>query len=88
MAKAVVFTITYSLKIKLDLKQFQKATIKTKKLVSRSPWIASYVARSGHGMTVITLIYYHNGHREGTLLKNYRNLCFIQYSHRLLVMIS
>ena len=56
MAKAVVFTVTYSLKIKLDLKKFQKSTMKTWKLVSPSSWIASYVARSGHGMLAITLI--------------------------------
>ena len=57
IVKAAVFTITYSLKIKFDLKQFQITTMKTWKLVSPRPWIASYVARSGHGMLVITLIY-------------------------------
>ena len=57
MAKAAVFTITYRLKIKFDLKQFQKTTMKTWKLVSPRPWIANYIARSGHGMLVITLIY-------------------------------
>ena len=63
MAKAVVFTITYSLKTKFDLKQFQKTTTKTWKLVSPRPWIASYVARSGQGMLVITLIIYYHKYR-------------------------
>ena len=57
IAKVAVFTITYSLKIKFDLKQFQKTTMKTWKLVSPRPWIASYIPRSGHDMLVITLTY-------------------------------
>ena len=56
MAKAAVFTITYSLRIKLDLKQFQKTTMKNLK-VTFTESISSYVARSCHGMLVITLIY-------------------------------
>ena len=57
MAKAAVFTITYSLRIKHDLKQFQKTTMKNLKLVSPSQWISRYVAQSGHVMLLITLIY-------------------------------
>ena len=41
IVKVAVFTITYSLKIKFDLKQFQKSTTKTWKLVSPRPWIGT-----------------------------------------------
>ena len=54
MAKSAVFTITCSLKINFDLKQFQKTTMKTWKLVSPRPWIASYVARSDYFDLFIT----------------------------------
>ena len=45
IVKAAVFTITYSLKIKFDLKQFQKTTMKTWKLVSPRPWIGTIWSR-------------------------------------------
>ena len=45
IVKAAVFTITYSLKIKFDLKQFQKTTMKTWKLVSPRPWIGTIRSR-------------------------------------------
>ena len=45
IVKAAVFTITYSLKIKFDLKQFQKTTMKTWKLVSPRPWIGTIQSR-------------------------------------------
>ena len=45
-----------SLRIKLDLNSLKKQW-KNWKLVSPSQWIASYVARSSHGMLVITLIH-------------------------------
>ena len=45
IVKAAVFTITNSLKIKFDLKQFQKTTMKTWKLVSPRPWIGTIRSR-------------------------------------------
>ena len=45
IVKAAVFTITYSLKIKFDLKQFQKTAMKTWKLVSPRPWIGTIRSR-------------------------------------------
>ena len=45
IVKAAVFTITYNLKIKFDLKQFQKTTMKTWKLVSPRPWIGTIQSR-------------------------------------------
>ena len=41
IVKAAVFTITYSLKIKFDLKQVQETTMKIWKLVSPRPWIGT-----------------------------------------------
>ena len=43
--KATVFTATYGLKIKFDLKQFQKTAMKTWKLVSPRPWIGTIWSR-------------------------------------------
>ena len=43
--KATVFTVTYGLKIKFDLKQFQKTAMKTWKLVSPRPWIGTIRSR-------------------------------------------
>ena len=61
MAKAAVLTIMYSLRIKHDLKQFQKTTMKNLKIGFTSQWLSRYIARFtiylGHGMLVITLIY-------------------------------
>ena len=91
IVKAAVFTITCNLKIKFDLKQFQKTTMKTWKLVSPRPWIGTI--RSRHAcdyfdlFITITGIEGEGGGGGGHLTKNYRNLCFIQYCHRLLVMI-
>ena len=45
IVKAAVFTITYGLKIKFDLKQFQKTAMKTWKLVSPRPWIGTIRSR-------------------------------------------
>ena len=45
IVKAAVFTITYSLKIKFDLKQLQKTTMKTWKRVSPRPWIGTIWSR-------------------------------------------
>ena len=77
MTKAAVFAIRYSLRIKLDLKQFQKITTKNLKVGFTESMVASYVARFGHRILVIVLIY--------LLLfdKTYRKL--IQYCHHLLV---
>ena len=45
IVKAAVFTITYSLKVKFDFKQFQKTTMKTWKLVSPRPCIGTIRSR-------------------------------------------
>ena len=63
MAKAAVFTIKYGLKIKLDLKQFQKNYNENLelKLVSPSPWINSYMAC----LWLLWFIYHHSWHNGG-----------------------
>ena len=54
IVKAAVFTITYNLKIKFNLKQFQKTTMKTWKLVSPRPWIGTI--RSRHACDYFNLL--------------------------------
>ena len=92
--KAAVFTIMYNLKIKFDLKLPKNYNENLE--VGFTEAIDSYLRElrstieSRHACDYFDLFITITGIEGGGghLTKNYRNLCFIQYCHRLLVMIS
>ena len=63
IVKATVFTVAYGLKIKFDLKQFQKTAIKTWKLVSPRTWIGTI--RSRHACDYFDLFITITGNEGG-----------------------